>query len=115
MEEKNQSYPQQNHPWKGSAGRSGRIFAGFIIILVGSALLVRELNIIFLPYWLFSWKTLLIVVGLFIGAKSGFRNIGWIFPFFIGLFFLLDDLYPALSFSTYLWPVIIIVAGLFVM
>lgn len=115
MENKPSSYPESHHPCRGSDTRSGRIFAGLVIVLIGAALLIRRMDLLDLPYWLFSWKTLLIAIGLFIGAKSSFRNIGWIFPFLVGSFFLLEDLYPEWSVKTYFWPLMIIVAGFWIM
>lgn len=115
MENREKRYSGNYSSWESGSGRSGRIFAGLIIILVGTALLIRQLGFMDLPYWLFSWKMLLIVIGLFIGAKSSFQNIGWAFPFFVGVFFLLEDLFPEWSIRTYFWPMMIIGAGFWIM
>ncbi|QHL88549.1 hypothetical protein GU926_14340 [Nibribacter ruber] len=93
----------------------GRIMAGLIIVLVGVALLANQLYELHLPRWVFSWKMLLIVIGLYTGFKHNFRNIGWIFPFAIGSVFLLEDIYPALNFKPYFWPVLLIGFGLYMM
>lgn len=115
MEDREPYRTEEEYYGRSPITRKGRFFAGFIVILVGIVLLIRQTGFIELPYWLFSWKMLLVVVGIFIGAKSSFHNIGWIFPFGIGIFFLLDDFFPGLSFGTYLWPIIIIGAGILVM
>lgn len=115
MENRNHYNPEEENYGSSQSTRSGRFFAGFVIIMVGAALLIRQTGFIDLPYWLFSWKMLLIVIGIFIGAKSSFHNIGWVFPFFIGLFFLMEDFFPGLPLRHYLWPLIIIAAGVFTM
>ena len=55
----------------------GRVWAALILIAVGSVLVLRQMGLP-LPYWLFSWPMILIVVGLFIGFRHGFRGGGWI-------------------------------------
>ncbi len=92
--------------------RSGRMLAGLIVVVVGSLLLARQAGMD-VPWWLFSWKMLLIAVGLFVGAKHSFRGFGWLIPILIGCAFLIEDFMPELSFREYLWPIVIIVVGLF--
>lgn len=88
-----------------------RTFAGIILVLVGGALLLRNLNFP-LPYWLFSWPMILIIIGLYSGIKHSFRNATWIVLIGIGGFFLLDDFIPDLSIKELFWPVIIIGLGI---
>lgn len=91
--------------------RRGKVMGGIAIVLVGSLFLARELGVIF-PEWLFTWKTLLITIGLFAGIKHGFRNAGWLVPVAIGGVYLASDLYPELAIRPLIWPVIIIFIGL---
>lgn len=84
---------------------------GLILLVVGGALLAREAGVQF-PHWLFTWEMLVIVVGLTIGLVNRFRDFGWIIITGIGLFFLMDDVYPVIK--HYIWPVIIIVLGLYI-
>ncbi|ALI98558.1 LiaF transmembrane domain-containing protein [Rufibacter tibetensis] len=98
--------------WGGHTSRGGRVAAGLLIIGVGAVLLAYQMNAIVLPRWVFSWKVLLIVIGLFSGIKHSFRNPGFIVPIIIGGVFLLEDLVPGIRLRAYLWPIIIMVAGL---
>src|SRR6185295_4360134 len=65
-----------------------------------------------LPEWLFSWGTLLIAFGLFIGARHSFRGIGWLIPIAIGGFILVGTFVPEIAIRNY-WPLVIICFGLF--
>jgi len=93
-----------------SNGMNGRIFAGSVLIIVGSVLFARQLGIE-LPYWLFRWEMLLIVIGVFVGAKNSFRNSGWLIPVAIGTFFLLDDWLVDINIKNFFWPTIILIVG----
>lgn len=95
----------------GHHSRSGKVMGGIIIVLIGSVLLAKQLGVLF-PAWLFTWKTLIISIGLYIGAKRNFRFGGWIIPIMIGAVFMLGDFYPELSIKQYFWPVLIIAIGI---
>jgi predicted membrane protein len=55
---------------------------------------------------------ILIVVGIFVGFRHGFRGAGWLILMVIGGFFLIDDIIPDFSMHRYIWPLIIISIGL---
>lgn len=96
---------------------AGNLLLGFIVIAVGFGLLLHKLDFVFFPHWVFSWKMLLIVIGLIIGAKQKFSaGPGWLIMILVGTFFLLDDI------TSYHWhlyqyglPVGIIVIGLYIL
>ncbi|HWY38929.1 MAG TPA: DUF5668 domain-containing protein [Bacteroidia bacterium] len=92
--------------------RRGKIFGGFILVIAGSLLLARQAGVIF-PEWLFTWKMLLIVLGFFVGVKHSFRRASWFILMLIGGAFMFNDFYPGLNIGHMLWPVVFIVAGLF--
>lgn len=96
--------------WEADHKRGKRI-GGLFVVIVGALFLAKELGAE-IPYWVFSWKTMLIAIGLFIGLKHRFRRWGWIFPVIIGATFLTLDLFPALTIKPLLWPIIIIIFGL---
>ncbi|WP_210463220.1 LiaF transmembrane domain-containing protein [Rufibacter roseolus] len=98
--------------WERPMGKGGRVAAGLLIIGVGAMLLAYQMNAIFLPSWVFSWKVLLIVIGLFSGIRHSFRNPGFIVPIIIGGVFLLEDLMPGIRLRNFLWPIILMVGGL---
>lgn len=91
--------------------RIGKVFGGIIIVLVGAAMLAREMGVYF-PYWLFSWQMLLIVIGLYVGVKHSFRNFSWIVLMLIGGAFMLEDFMPDMHIKIYFWPLFIIMIGL---
>jgi len=91
--------------------KRGKVLGGMIIVIAGSLFLARELGVQF-PSWLFTWKVVLIAIGLFSGIKHGFRTAGWLAPFAVGAIFLVSDLYPELILRPLIWPVVIIVFGL---
>lgn len=85
--------------------------AGLILLLVGGVLLAKQLGVLF-PNWLISWESLVIVIGLFVGIKSRFRNFGWLILVGVGTFFMLDDFYPDMR--NFVWPAVIIGIGLLI-
>ena len=104
--------PQIERPSRTSPKFNGRAFSGLIIVLVGSALLLRQMHVD-LPWWLFSWEMLLIVVGIFTGVRHSFKGIGWLIPIVIGTVFLADDFIYDLHIHRFIWPVLIIGIGLY--
>ena len=93
--------------------RKGRVMGGIVLIAVGTVLFLNQISFLQLPSWVFTWEMLLITLGVYIGAKHAFRHPGWIIPVAIGTVFILDDINPDLSIGTYVWPILIITAGVF--
>lgn len=92
----------------------GRVLAGLLIILMGTGLLLEKMNIL-VPEWLWSWPMILIIVGLFVGLKNGFKDMAWIILIVIGGFFLIDRIIPWDSeVKKFFWPAAIIAWGLVV-
>lgn len=90
----------------------GRILAGLFLLAIGSVLFLKQTGFP-MPYWMFTWPTLLIVAGLFIGLKHGFRGGAWIIMIIIGGINLFDAINPDYSFQKYTAPIIILALGLF--
>lgn len=101
--------------WKNveKSQRRGKIMGGFIIVIIGSLFLARELGAN-IPQWIFTWKTLLIAIGLIMAVKCNFRSFGWLVPVIVGGVFLLTDLYPEMAIRPLLWPVLVILFGLMI-
>jgi hypothetical protein len=96
----------------GSSTPSGRVMGGIVILAVGTLLLADQMGLD-LPRWVFSWKTLLIGIGLFIGARHNFKSWGWLIPIGIGLVFLAEDIFWEFDIRPqFIWPVAIIIVGL---
>ncbi|MEO5976387.1 MAG: DUF5668 domain-containing protein [Chryseolinea sp.] len=89
----------------------GRVLGGLIVVGVGAILLAKQVGTEF-PDWMFSWPVILIVIGVYTGARHRFRNVGWLIPVAIGSAFLLDEIIPELDFGHFVWPVLIITTGL---
>lgn len=88
-----------------------RLPVGFILLIVGGVLLAREVGVP-MPRWLFTWEMLLVTIGFTIGVANRFRDFGWLIVTGIGLFFLMDDVYPEVR--QFVWPAIIIILGLII-
>jgi len=94
--------------------RSGRIWAGLLLLVIGGVLLLDQMNFP-LPDYLFNWHVLLIVVGLWIGLRHNFRGGGWLILMAVGGFFMIQDYYPETHVQRYIWPGALILAGILVM
>jgi len=92
--------------------RSGKVWAGMFIIVIGGLLLLENVGLN-LPDWIFSWHTFLMALGLFIGFRHRFRDNGWLILFFIGSFFTLREIFPDLNMSKTVFPVMLVLLGIF--
>jgi hypothetical protein len=93
--------------------RSGNLILGIALLVVGSMLFAREFGVD-LPDWFFRWELILVVVGISIGIKSGFRDFGWIAVTGLGLFFLSDDIFPGWNAKRFLVPAGLLALGAFI-
>lgn len=84
-----------------------------VILLLAGGLLFASKSGYWVPRWIFTWPMILIVVGVVVGAKHRFRGGGWIWPLVIGLFFLMEDIFPEFFPREYFWPFMLVLAGLF--
>ncbi len=84
--------------------------AGAILLLIGILLLIDQFDFFFLPNWLFSWQTMLIALGVYLGSKNNFRNSSSVILIIIGSAFLLEDILPGMHDIS--WPIMIICLGL---
>jgi len=84
--------------------------AGFVLLFVGLAFLLKHADFVFFPHWLFSWPLILIAVGLAIGAKHNFKKNNWIVITGLGVLFLLPNIIPSLH-VVVLWPLLLIALG----
>ncbi len=89
---------------------NGRILAGLFLLGIGSVLFLRQFGFP-MPYWLFQWPVLLIVIGVFIGLRHNFRGPGWLILILIGSIFLADFINPEFYLRKFTLPIIIIIIG----
>ena len=91
------------------APHKGRTIAGVIILVIGGILLIDQLDLVFIPHWLFSWPMWIIAYGLYMGGKYNFRKPVWMWLVVMGTVFLfsqnIDDS------GRLVWPIAIIGAG----
>jgi hypothetical protein len=106
---------QQNEMWNewGKAHKRGKIIGGIAIVIAGSLFLARELGAE-IPHFLFTWKMLLIAVGVIGLIKHRFRRWGFIVPILIGAGFLAADMYPEMAIKNFIVPIAVILLGLVV-
>ncbi|GGI28581.1 LiaF transmembrane domain-containing protein [Pedobacter mendelii] len=74
-----------------STNRTGRMLSGLVIVFIGLAFLLDNMGFD-IPHWVFSWHTLLIVIGLFVGVRRNFKGAGWLIMVLIGSYFTIDDI-----------------------
>jgi predicted membrane protein len=92
-------------------GDGKNLWIGVLFLVIGGISVLRYAGL-GIPSWIFSWKILLIAIGIFIGLKEGFRGLSWVIMIGIGTFFLLDDVFPDFDLDRLILPVIFIGIGL---
>ncbi len=94
---------------------SSSFWVGAIILTIGGILLLDRMDLFYFPGWLFSWKTILIAIGLIMGINKRFEGIGWLVMILVGAFFLIDDIpgFPY-DFDEYAFPIGIMIVGGFI-
>lgn len=93
----------------------GRSWAGLVVIAVGTIWIAREAGLD-VPHWLTGGPIWLVGLGLFIGARSNFRNWFWMIPFGVGVAFIVnEELFWRYDFKQFVWPAVVIVVGLFML
>ena len=92
----------------------GKKITGIIIILIGALLLLKRIGV-YIPSWVLSPQMLLLVAGLLIGSFSQFKNKNWILPTLIGGLLLVGKLDLGISLSHIVFPVVIIVIGVYIL
>ena len=89
---------------------NGRTMAGIIILIIGGILLINQLDLFFIPNWLFSWPMWIIAYGAYMGGKYNFRKPIWAIMILLGTAFLLTE--NIANADRIVWPVAIIGTGL---
>lgn len=84
---------------------------GLLLLVVGAGLLLRQTGYP-IPDWIFSWQMILILVGLFIGIRHGFKDFSWLIMIVVGFVFLSDDIWPGMRLKQFAVPIIVIAVGL---
>ena len=93
------------------SANNNRVYLGALIVLVGGVLLLDQLDMVFIPDWLFSWPALLILIGIYSGIKHNFNSLGWLIWIFIGGIFMAEDAFPGVDVGDFAWPAGLIILG----
>ncbi|WP_259070831.1 LiaF transmembrane domain-containing protein [Mucilaginibacter sp. X4EP1] len=83
--------------------------AGIIILIIGSVLLIEQLDLFFFPHWLVTWPMFMIGYGIYQGYKYNFKKPFWIWVTVLGFAFLLTQNMDHAE--RFVWPVAIIGVG----
>lgn len=91
--------------------KSGKALVGLVLLGLGFILLLRTLDIFFIPSWIFSWPVFMILIGVFIGSRQGYDRPSAFMPIAIGALFLSNKIIPGMELSRFFWPFLIIGLG----
>ncbi|MDB5017754.1 MAG: hypothetical protein JWQ84_2586 [Mucilaginibacter sp.] len=83
--------------------------AGIIILIIGSILLINQLDLFFIPRWLFSWPMWMIAYGIYMGGKYNFKKPIWIYIIVLGCAFLFTENID--NAGRFIWPVTVMGLG----
>lgn len=92
--------------------RRNNLIAGLLLLVIGVVLMTRQVERHLIPDWLFTWPMILIIVGLFVGIQTRFRDFAWLILLGIGTFFLADDVFPNSDAGRFVIPTVVCLAGL---
>lgn len=92
--------------------RRGKIAGGLAIIVIGVIYLLKQLGY-HIPAYLLSWPMILIVTGIVVLIKHKFRKFHGYLLIIIGKLFLFAAWYPNLINNKIIFPIVLIIVGLF--
>jgi len=96
--------------------QKNNIVAGAILVIIGLAILIRNMSFgVWFPHWIFTWPMLLVVMGLISGGRHNFRGAAWIVLTGLGVYFLIIE-NRLLPFDPrpFTLPIVLIAIGLFI-
>lgn len=94
---------------------NGRFVVGLVILITGLLFLFNNFNLLppKLDYYIFSWKTLLIAIGVLNLVFSHNRTAGFIL-ITVGVVFWIPDIFAlSVSAGRFIWPLAIVAVGIF--
>lgn len=83
-----------------------RIWVGLALVILGGLFLLDNYNIIYfdVPYWIFRWQSILIIIGLLVLASSDNKSVGIVLIVIGGI-----------GYAPELWPLLLIGLGIYVL
>ncbi|RFM27240.1 LiaF transmembrane domain-containing protein [Deminuibacter soli] len=94
--------------------RNHRPVIGLVLVAAGFILFASKF-FTGIPAWLVSWPMFAVAAGLAIALANRFRNPVWVFPFFWGVYGVLNMQMPGWNLHEYVWPAAIMITGFFLM
>lgn len=91
---------------------NGKVMAGAILLLVGGFLLLRQLNIFFIPDHITLQPLWLVFVGLYIGSRSNFQKSNWAIVTGLGVILLITC--NINDSEGFVWPIALIGLGFWI-
>lgn len=97
-------------------GQKNNIIAGLILVIIGIAILIRNMSFgVWFPHWIFTWPMLLVVMGLISGGRHNFRGAAWIILTALGVYFLMvENRFLPFDLRPFTLPIVLIAIGLFI-
>lgn len=95
-----------------SGPRKGKVLAGIILLAVGASLLLKQLDLLIIPHWLFSGPMWVIAAGLYFGANSNFRKPIWLLVMLFGVIQLFGNIFREFDADAVTWPFMLIAFGI---
>ncbi len=92
--------------------RSNGVWTGIFLVGAGLVLMLKRMDFP-VPAWVFSWETIVIVIGLLIGIKHQFRGWIWFAMILAGTLSQVDNIFPLYNLRLYVWPIVFIAVGLY--
>jgi len=104
----------ENNPTRQHSTQNGKLVIGGLLIFVGAILMLSNLDFfdVNVGHYLFSWKSILIYIGLVMLASRTNKKPAYIL-LGIGIFFWLPDIFGySVRFRDVIWPMVFIGLGL---
>ena len=99
-----------NHNGSNQIKNSSSVLGGLVIILIGLAFLLDNLNLD-IPDWIFSFWSLLIVIGVFVGIRRNFKGVGWLILVLIGSYNTINRMNLDFDLSKYALGIGLVILG----
>jgi len=92
----------------------GKEIAGALLLVIGAILLLKQMDMLLIPGWIWDWPTWVIIWGLYSGARHNFRNPAWFILIFVGVAGMLNEAIPHMHIGNFIWPIAIIGVGMWI-
>ncbi|MEP6844960.1 MAG: DUF5668 domain-containing protein [Panacibacter sp.] len=91
--------------------RDGKVITGIFFLIVGALLLANKMGA-GVPNWLFTWPSILILVGFYMGVKCRFQSFSWLIMVALGTLFLINNEFVDLNLREYVLPIVFLALGI---